>query len=259
MTRPPLLYVCVRPQQGAAVAEYESFRQATRLDESGLAQHDLVREPLPDDVFDRYSGFLVGGSPFNTTDPESTKTDVQRRLEADLERIAARAASAETTALFTCYGIGVVTRLLGGEVSRAYPEDTGATVVSLVPEAQSDPIFGELATRFSALTAHKEGSAEPPPGGILLATNPQCPVQAYRVGDRLYATQFHPEPTTKAFTRRMAVYRDDGYFDARDYDRIAGQVLAASVTEPVRLLRAFARRFGPAELAASRPEPPTAP
>ena len=86
----PLLYVCVRPQQGAAAAEYESFRTAMRLDPTRLAQHDLVREPLPDDVFERYSGFLIGGSPFNVTDPESTKTDVQRRLEADLERIAAR-------------------------------------------------------------------------------------------------------------------------------------------------------------------------
>jgi GMP synthase (glutamine-hydrolysing) len=40
----------------------------------------------------------------------------------------------------------------------------------------------------------------------------------------------------------MAVYRDDGYFDARDYDAIAARVRAASVTEPTRLLRAFARR-----------------
>src|SRR5690242_4837966 len=135
MTDAPLLYVCVRPQQGAAAAEYESFRRATRLDESQLAQHDLVREPLPADAFERYGGFLVGGSPFNTTDPESTKTDVQRRLEKDLETIADHAVAATTAALFTCYGIGVVTRHLGGEVSRAFPEDTGPTVVELTPGA----------------------------------------------------------------------------------------------------------------------------
>lgn len=245
MTRAPLLYVCVRPQKGAAAAEYESFRRATRLGESQLGQHDLVREPLPADVFDRYSGFVVGGSPFNATDPESTKTDVQRRLERDLATIAEHAVDAKTAALFTCYGIGVVTRHLGGEVSRAFPEDTGPTVVELTGDAASDPVFGELATRFSALTAHKEGSAVPPPGGVLLARNDGCPVQAYRVGDTLYATQFHPEPTPKAFTERMAVYRDDGYFAAPDYERIAAQVLAASVTEPVRLLRGFARLFGP--------------
>ncbi|KRB38460.1 UNVERIFIED_CONTAM: GMP synthase [Microbacterium sp. SLM126] len=247
MTTAPLLYVCVRPQLGAAAAEYESFRTAMHLDEDSLGHHDLVREPLPDDVFDRYSGFLVGGSPFNIADPESTKTDVQRRLEADLERIASRAARAEgPAALFTCYGIGVVTRMLGGEVSRAYPEDTGPVTVQLAPAAASDPLFGGLADRFTALTAHKEGTAAPPPGSTLLAVNDACPVQAYVVGDRLYATQFHPEPTTKAFTERMAVYRDDGYFEADAYDAIAGRVLAASVTEPVRLLRAFSRQFAPA-------------
>ena len=246
----PLLYVCVRPQQGAAAAEYESFRTAMRLDSSELAQHDLVREPLPDDVFDRYGGFLVGGSPFNVTDPESTKTEVQRRLEADLERIAGRAAegegsSAAPAALFTCYGIGVVTRMLGGMVGRGFPEDTGPVTIELTPDSGSDALFGGLATRFTALTAHKEGTGAPPPGATLLARNQDCPVQAYRVGDRLYATQFHPEPTAQAFTERMAVYRDDGYFAANDYDAIAGRVLAASVTQPARLLRAFARAFGP--------------
>lgn len=247
MTTAPLLYVCVRPQQGAAAAEYESFRTAMRLDESQVAHHDLVREPLPGDALERYRGFLVGGSPFNVADPESTKTEVQRRLEADLERIAAAAAHPDgPAALFTCYGIGIVTRLLGGEVSRAYPEDTGPVTIELTAGAASDPLFGGLANRFTALTAHKEGAAAPPPGARLLAVNAACPVQAYVVGDRLYATQFHPEPTTRAFTERMAVYRDDGYFEADHYDLIASRVLAASVSEPARLLQGFARRFGPA-------------
>ncbi|WP_349426259.1 GMP synthase [Microbacterium sp. LWS13-1.2] len=244
MTTAPLLYVCVRPQLGAAAAEYESFRAAMRLDESLLGRHDLVREPLPDDVFERYAGFLIGGSPFNVTDPESTKTDAQRRLEADLARIAeATADGAGPASLFTCYGIGIATRTLGGTVSRAFPEDTGPVAVQLTAGAATDPLFGALAHRFTALTAHKEGTESLPPGAVLLARNDGCPIQAYRVGDRLYATQFHPEPTTKAFTERMAVYRDDGYFDSADYEVIAGRVLAASVTEPARLLRAFADRF----------------
>ncbi|MFE5407440.1 GMP synthase [Microbacterium sp. NPDC056569] len=247
MTSAPLLYVCVRPQLGAAAAEYESFRSATHLEEARLDHHDLVREPLPDDVFERYAGFLVGGSPFNVTDPESTKTDAQRRLEADLARIAERTASGDgPAALFTCYGIGIATRALGGAVSRAFPEDTGPVAVQLTKQASGDPLFGALADRFTALTAHKEGTESLPPGAVLLARNDGCPVQAYRVGDRLYATQFHPEPTTKAFTERMAVYRDDGYFDSADYHAIAGRVLAASVTEPARLLRAFAERFAAA-------------
>ncbi|HWI31221.1 MAG TPA: GMP synthase [Microbacterium sp.] len=245
-TDDPLLYVCVRPQAGAAAAEYRSFLTATRLAPTQLDQHDLVRNPLPDHVFDRYSGFLIGGSPFNITDPDSSKNDSQRRLEFELERIAQRAAAAQTAALFTCYGIGIVTRMLGGTVSRAWPEDTGPVAIELTRNGQRDPLLGGLASRFTALTAHKEGAAEAPPGSILLATNPACPVQAYRSGDRLYATQFHPEPTTRDFTERMAVYRNDGYFAADAYDAIASRVHAASVTEPARLLRTFARSFGPA-------------
>lgn len=239
----PILYVCARPQREAADAEYASFRGGMHLDESGLHRHDLVREPLPTDAFDRYAGFVVGGSPFNLTEPESVKTEAQRRLESDLERIATTAAAAETAAMFTCYGIGVVTRMLGGEVSRGFPEDTGPTDVTLTAEGQRDPLFGGLASRFTALTAHKEGTAALPPGAVQLAENDVCPVQAYRVGDRLYATQFHPEPTTRAFTERMAVYRNDGYFDAGDFDAVAGRVLAASVTQPSRLLAGFARRY----------------
>lgn len=239
----PLVYLCVRPQQGAAAAEYESFRSAMRLTTDDLHEWDLVRNPLPDDALDRWRGFAVGGSPFNMTDPESSKTEVQRRLEADLARIAVAAADGSTAALFTCYGIGVASRALGGEVTRAYPEDTGPTTVSLTPGAAGDPLFGGLADTFSALTAHKEGTSRLPDGAVLLATNDACPVQAYRVGDRLYATQFHPEPTGRAFTERMAVYRDDGYFAASDYDAIAARVLGASLTEPVRILRAFAQQF----------------
>jgi len=154
--------------------------------------------------------------------------------------------SSSPAALFTCYSIGILTRLLGGEVSRGYPEDTGPVSVDLTTDGERDPLLGTLARRFTALTAHKEGSARVPDGATLLSTNDACPVQAYRVGERLYATQFHPEPTPHAFTERMAVYRDDGYFPANDYDTVAGRVLAASVTEPVRLIRAFARAFGPA-------------
>lgn len=239
----PLVYLCARPQGDAAAAEYESFRLAMRLSHDGLERWDLVREELPADFATRWRGAVVGGSPFNVTDPESTKTDAQRTLEAGLARLAAEAASGGIAALFTCYGIGVATRTLGGDVTRAYPEDTGPTTVTLTEEGRRDPLFGALAQSFTALTAHKEGVDRLPEGAVLLAENSGCPVQAYRVGEKLYATQFHPEPTGRAFTERMAVYRDDGYFAANDYDRIAAQVLAASLSEPPRILRAFASTF----------------
>lgn len=238
-----LVYLCARPQEGAAAAEYESFRTAMRLDEDQLERWDLVHEKLPADFASRWRGAVVGGSPFNITDPESTKTEAQRTLEEGLTRLAVSAAAGETAALFTCYGIGVATRTLGGEVTRGYPEDTGPTNVALTADGRADALFGPLAQNFTALTAHKEGTARLPQGAVLLASNEGCPVQAYRVGSHLYATQFHPEPTARAFTERMAVYRDDGYFAAHDYERISARVLGASLSEPPRLLRAFAAAF----------------
>lgn len=234
----PLLYLCVRPQRGAADAEYASFQAAMGLDDTQLGAWDLVSDPLPADAVERYAGFVVGGSPFNVTTP--AKDAGQRRLEADLAGLADAAASGRTRAMFTCYGIGVVTRRFGGEVAQDYPEGTGATTVTLTDAGRVDPVFGGLPERFEAFTAHKESTARLPEGAVLLATNADCPVQAYRLGQRLYTTQFHPEVTPQDFTDRMTFYRDGGYFAPSEFDAVAARVLAAPVTEPARILRAFA-------------------
>src|SRR4051794_32308651 len=105
-----LLYVCVRPERGAAEAEHASFQRGLGVAE--LDQLDLVTDPLTDEVLARYDGFVIGGSPFNVTD--AVKTPLQKRVEADLERIAARSLVGETATFFTCFGIGIVTRMLGG-------------------------------------------------------------------------------------------------------------------------------------------------
>ena len=221
-----LVYLCARPQEGAAAAEYESFRTAMRLGEDELERWDLVRETLPSDFTARWRGAVVGGSPFNVTDPEDTKTDAQRGLEASLARLADAAASGRIAALFTCYGIGVATRTLGGEVTRAYPEDTGPTPVALTDDGRADPLFGALAHRFTALTAHKEGTATLPPGAVLLAENEGCPVQAYRANRSTWVTQFHPEMDAEGIIRRMGFYMDAGYFKPEEVEEISGIVRA---------------------------------
>ena len=60
-----LLYVGVRPELDAATAERASFRVALGVDAEVLDRVDLTTTALPDDVFDRYAGFVIGGSPFN--------------------------------------------------------------------------------------------------------------------------------------------------------------------------------------------------
>ncbi len=238
---PPLAYVCVRPELEAATAEHASFQRALGVSTGDLDRIDLLSDELPERALDSYAGFVIGGSPFNVTD--AAKSDVQVRVERDLERIARAALDGRTAAFFTCYGIGVATRMLGGTVGLDTPEPTSASQVSATADAATDPIFGPAGASYSALTAHKEGSRAVPPGAVLLGTNDTCPVQAYRVGDRLYATQFHPEPTPRDFADRMHFYRSTGYFDPTAFDAVAAAVLQSDVTEPPQLLRRFAQTF----------------
>ncbi|MGF3057067.1 glutamine amidotransferase-related protein [Microbacterium sp. YY-01] len=234
-----LAYVGVRPERDAADAEYASFCSAMGLAPEELSRIDLVQAPLSDHDLQRHRGFVVGGSPFNVADADVS--DLQRRVEHDLERIAERALDAATTAMFTCYGIGVLTRMLGGQVVRDFPEPASAATVTVTPNAAIDPVFGPAGPSFLAFTAHKEAAAAAPAGAVPLATNDACPVQAYRVGDTVYATQFHPEVTPADFAHRMTFYRSTGYFDPAQFEAVRSRVVAAAVSEPVRLLHRFAR------------------
>lgn len=237
-----LLYVCVRPELGAADAEHASFRRALGVDV--VDRIDLLAEPLDPARLARYSGVVVGGSPFNVSDVE--KSAVQLRVEADLEHMARLAMDGRIAVFFTCFSIGVVTRMLGGDVTTDTPEPASATVIETTEAGAADPVFGPSSPALTVFTAHKESAAALPQGAVLLATNDACPVQAYRVGTHLYTAQFHPEPTPRDFADRMTFYRTTGYFDPDEFDAVQGQVLAASVTEGAALLRRFAQTFASA-------------
>lgn len=234
-----LLYVSARPETAAADAEFASFRRALGVPD--LDRLDLLAESLSDEMLTGYRGIVIGGSPFNVTDAE--KSEAQLRLEADLQRIAALAIAEKVAVFFTCFGIGVVTRMLGGTVTLAHPEEVSAAKIQLTDAAAADPIFGPAGATVTALTAHKEGTATVPQGAVLLGTNAACPVQAYRVGTHLYATQFHPEPTPRDFADRMVFYRTTGYFDPTEFDAVQRQILAQDVQSGADLLRRFAERF----------------
>lgn len=234
-----LLYVCVRPETGAADAEHASFRRALGVDV--VDRLDLLHGALPMERLRGYRGIVVGGSPFNVSD--AVKSAEQLRVEADLRALADAAMAAEVAVFFTCFSIGVVTRMLGGEVVTDTPEPASATVIETTQAGAADPVFGPSGSALTVFTAHKESAAATPPGAVLLATNEACPVQAYRVGTHLYAAQFHPEPTPRDFADRMTFYRTTGYFDPDEFDAVQQQVLAASVTEGAALLRRFAETF----------------
>lgn len=236
----PFLFLSARPEVDAVGPEYESVRRAMDVDAARLDHIRVDVEPLRDLRLDDFAGIVVGGSPYNVTTPESGKHPVQRRVEADLARLAEAALERDHPLLFTCYGIGILTRVLGGAVGTLHGEQAAAVEIALTPEGVADPLTGMLPERFDALVGHKEATERLPSGAVLLASSSACPVQVYRVGRRVYATQFHPEVSAQDFVARAQVYRHHGYFPARELRAVSERLAAASVTEPQRMLRRFA-------------------
>ena len=89
----------------------------------------------------------------------------------------------------------------------------------------------------------KEAIRTPPPDAVVLATSPGCPVQAFRVKQNLYATQFHPELDVPGIEVRIEVYRNAGYFAPEEIEALLGRVRLADVSSALDLLPAFVRRY----------------
>ena len=240
----PFLLLAIRAEDAAADNEYDSFLTLAGLDERELRRVRLERRALGAVDLRDWSGILLGGGPFNYTDPEELKTPVQRRVEADLSGLLDQVVTADFPFLGACYGIGALGRHQGAVLDRRFAEPVGAIEVTVTPPGRRDPLLGQLPATFEAFTGHKEAISRLPGHAVLLASSAGCPVQAFRVGANVYATQFHPELDVAGLCTRVDVYKHAGYFDPDQADEIKAQAARNPVTWPPTILRGFIRRYG---------------
>ena len=239
----PFLLLATRPEDEAAIDEYEAIRRHGHLERRELQHVRLESAPMPALDLDDYSGVLVGGSPYCTSDPDADKSPTQRRVEAELARLLDVVVARDVPFLGACYGIGTLGVHQGGVVDGTYGEPVGSSTVRLTDAGRADPVLGVLPEEFEAFVGHKEALTVPPPGAVVLATSGPCPVQAFRVKQNLYATQFHPELDLAGLTTRVQVYREAGYFPPETADDVVAAAARADVVHPPALLRAFVRRY----------------
>lgn len=238
----PFVLIATRAEDEAADGEYEAFLQAGNLEPHELRRIRLESGPLPELDLDEYSGIIIGGSPFNASDPTERKSAVQLRAESELGELMDKVIRRDFPFFGACYGIGLLGSHLRGTVDSTFAEPVGPVAVSVTDEGRADPIFAALEPRFDAFVGHKEACSRLPENAVLLASGEGCPVQAFRIGANVYATQFHPELTVPGIITRIRVYRDYGYFLPEELDSLIDRVSAASVTEPGKLLSAFVSR-----------------
>jgi len=239
----PFLWLSVRPEEDAAREEYGSMQQGMGVGPDGLHCHQLTRTPLPEIDLNAWSGILIGGSPFNASDDESSKSELQRRVEADLDALLDRTLAADFPLLGTCYGVGTVGRHQGGLIDRTWGEPAGRVLIELTCEGATDPLFGTMPTSFEAFVGHKEAVTRLPENAVLLASSRDCPVQAFRIGVNTYVTQFHPELDSERLCERITAYQHAGYFEPDQLESLKSMARERPVDTPQQLLAAFARRY----------------
>ena len=239
----PFLFLGTRAEDDVAQQEYDAVLAGCGLRPEELVRVRLEAGPLGAVDLDEWSGIVLGGGPFNMSDPEEGKSPAQRRAEAELHDLAVRVVTDDFPFLGACYGIGVLGTLAGGVVDRTWGEPIGALPVLLTDAGRADPLFGILPGEFAAFLGHKEAVARLPAGAVLLAATATCPVHAFRIGRNVYATQFHPELDVVAICDRIDAYSAHGYYEPHEQELLKAAAREALVTEPVRLLGRFVELY----------------
>lgn len=239
----PFLFLGTRAEDDVAQQEYDAVLAGSGLRADELVRVRLEAGPLGDVDLDDWSGIILGGGPFNRSDPVERKSATQCRVEAELHDLAERVVAADFPFLGACYGIGVLGTLAGGVVDRTHGEPICALPVRLTDAGRADALFGILPAEFDAFLGHKEAVSRLPDGAVLLASTATCPVHAFRIGQHVYATQFHPELDPVAICDRIDAYSAHGYYEPRERESLKAAAREALVTEPVRLLARFVELY----------------
>ncbi|TDC85205.1 type 1 glutamine amidotransferase [Nonomuraea deserti] len=135
---------------------------------------------------------------------------------AGTRRLAAQALADGVPFFGICLGGQLIAEVAGGVVTgdTGAPEN-GSVPVTIRPEAATDPLFHGLPPVVPAVEHHKDAVTGLPEGAVHLAETAACPYQAFRVGERAWGVQFHPEVTPA----RIREWRAEGYDPGEIYER----------------------------------------
>ncbi|MEN3539489.1 type 1 glutamine amidotransferase [Microbispora sp. ZYX-F-249] len=118
-----------------------------------------------------------------------------------------------------CLGGQMLASAGGGKVlGDAGAPEHGSTPITIRAEAADDPVFGGLPAVVPAIENHIDAITALPPGAVWLAETERCPYQAFRLGERAWGVQFHPEVRPERirqwdveYTRRRGLDLDELY------------------------------------------------
>jgi GMP synthase (glutamine-hydrolysing) len=152
---------------------------ARRLRELSVYCEILPFDTPPDEIAKRMPvGIILSGGPKSVS-------------EEGAPRCAPSVLESGVPVLGICYGMQLMTDLLGGQVAPAPHREYGLATIQIEPDA---PLFGSVPAELRVWASHGDLVAAAPSGFTVTATSANAPVAAMAAPDRqLYALLFHPE------------------------------------------------------------------
>jgi GMP synthase (glutamine-hydrolysing) len=185
------------------------FAEAIRAAGHELEERSFALGEPPGDVR-AYDALVVLGGSMNVHETRDHPWIApERRLIED-------ALAAEIPTLGVCLGSQLLASVAGARVYRVDEPEIGWFDVETTPEATGDPLLGGFPDRFRAYQWHSYAS-ELPDGAVELARSPVC-LQAYRLGESAWGTQFHAEVTEEICDSWIAAFHTDPDAVAQGFD-----------------------------------------
>lgn len=109
-------------------------------------------------------------------------------------RLAQQAIAGDIPTLGICLGGQLLADVARGEVKRndGTPE-RGAVRIRVTDEGALDTVISAFAPEAFLIENHQDRITALPAGAVLLASSSDCTNQAFRLGERVWGLQFHPE------------------------------------------------------------------
>ncbi|HBU70509.1 MAG TPA: GMP synthase [Elusimicrobia bacterium] len=145
-------------------------------------------EKLPENLLGINAVFIMGG-PMNVYETE------KYGFLSEEGYFITEAVRAGLPVMGICLGAQLMAKAFGAKVSKAAEKEIGWHKISLSAAGETDPLFNGLGRELEVFQWHGD-KFEVPEGGVLLGSSPVCG-QAFRLGKKAYALQFHIEVTSE--------------------------------------------------------------
>ncbi|MBC7395426.1 MAG: glutamine amidotransferase [Variovorax sp.] len=145
-----------------------------------------------------------------------------------------------TPLLGICFGHQLLAHAMGGEAGdHSGGTEVGTVEITLTEAARGDALMRDLPSRFEVHVAHRQSALRLPDGAVLLASNAHEPHQAFRLGERAWGVQFHPEFDEATMCGYVDSMADDLSAKGVDVPALRDRVKATAIA--AQLLGRFAQ------------------